>query len=179
MDTIEINGSILRVVMQERNISRDKLADLVGVTGRTVWNWIWDEFDPKEENFYKLCEVLKVSPRLLACSSADLVERGRTSRILRFHAKELMGTNDDPTYAETQLIHQDLMAEADGESAEEETKVGEITIPSSPKPHSDPKSVDSGSDVESSTRNNGVGDSGEREKPSDATEVVSTALSDS
>ena len=157
-NTIEINGSILRVVMQERNISRNKLAEEVGVSGRTVWNWLWDIVDPKEENFYKTCEVLKIPPRLLACSSSDLVERGRTNRIIRFHVKELMGTNDDPTYAETQLIQQDLIAEADGESAEAETKAGTITVSSQGQSHPDPKSDDPGSDAVSIARDDGVGD---------------------
>ena len=139
MDIIEINGSILRVVMQERGVTRDQLAEQVGVTGRTIWNWIWDEFDPKEENFYKLCEALKIPPRLLACSSSDLVERGRTNRIIRFHTKELLGTNDDPTYAETQLIHQDLVSDADGDAAENETREEDLTISGAQQPHSDPE----------------------------------------
>ena len=139
-ETVEINGSILRVVMQERNISRDKLADKMGISGRTIWNWIWDENDPTKENFYKLCEALKIPPRLLACSSSDLVEMGRTSRIIRFHTKELMGTNDDPTYAETQLIHQDLVSEATDDAAEEETREEDLTISGAQQPHSDSES---------------------------------------
>ena len=178
-ESVQVNGTILRTTIQERGLTQSKVAELIGVSGQAVTAWIWGQADPLYLNFLKLCEVLDVPPKYLALKSSELVERGQTNRVLRFHVRELLGLNEPPTYREIQDITEDLQSIADGNAAEDETKVGTITVSGQGESHPDPKSDNPVGDVKHGTRDNGVGDSGIGEDTSDASAVVSTALSDS
>ena len=143
---IEINGSILRVALQERGLSRKALADYCEVSEQAVSNWIWNEWNPLEDNFYKICEFLDISPKMLAMSSNELIEHGRTNRIVRFHTREMMGLNDDPDYRETREIYEDLISESERESEEEEVREEEPQIHSPKLPHSNSERTAEGDD---------------------------------
>lgn len=143
---IEINATVLRVAMQERGLNQRQFAELVDVTTDTIHNWVWAKCFPQRRHFDKICEVLNISPQLLSVNSHDLVERGRTARIVRFHVRELIGENDPPDYREVQLIEADLADATERDAAEEEVREGNVAVygegKSSGHPESQPDSGD-------------------------------------
>ena len=143
---IEINGLILRCVIQERGLTRKEVAEKIGCAHQQIWNWMWNKNNPVERNFYKLCEVLDINPSMLALSSEELVEHGRTNRVVRWNVKEILGKNEPPRYEEVQQILNDLTLESSRDSEEEEVREEVITVLGEGKPHPDPESDTDGSD---------------------------------
>ena len=131
---VQINPTLLRILYQERGYSQQSLADAVGVKIATIQNWLWGRCRPLQDNFENLCKALDVSPNMLELTTASLVERGRHTRIARFHAKELLGTNEPPEYREVQLVEADLVDASERESAEEEVRRESLTIPRTEQP---------------------------------------------
>lgn len=143
---IEINASLLRVLMQERGYTIRELAEEMDVTYHTLYGWLWAKNRPLKKNLLKLADALDISPHLIAIRSTDLVERGRTTRSLRFYAREMLGLNEPPDYREIQLIEQDLTDASDRDSEEEEVRAGEVTVPSEAKSSGHPKPDPKGGD---------------------------------
>ena len=143
---IAINPTLLRIVIQEKGLTQKKFAELVGVTTDTVQNWVWGRNAIHKDNYAKVCDVLQVSPQLLVLHSGELVERGRTARVMRFHARELLGQNDAPDYREVQLVEADLATADERDAAEEEVREEEVTVYGEDQPsesgESDPEPSD-------------------------------------
>lgn len=140
---VRINPTSLRVLMQQKGYTQAGFARDVGVSKDTVAAWLWGKYFPQRKNFDEICKVLDIAPNLLVASSAELVERGRTTRIVRFHLNELQGLNDDPEYREVSDITHDLALESERESTEEEVREEDFTIsgegesPEDPEPDAD------------------------------------------
>lgn len=126
--------------MQERGFTQRALAKELKVSEDTVAHWLWARYYPQRANFEKLCRVLDVSPNMLVQSSSELIERGRTTRIVRFHAKEVLGQNDAPEYREVREIEVDLALESERVSDEEEVKEEDFTISGESESPEDTKS---------------------------------------
>ena len=123
-----INSTSLRILYQERGLTQQVLADMVGVTITTIQMWLWGERNPSKKNFEKLCAALQVSPNMLEISTSELVERGRHARVSRFYNREMLGKNLPPEYKEVQRVEADLQDAAVRESAEEEVRAGKLTV---------------------------------------------------
>ena len=95
---VDINCLSLRVLMQERNLTQEGVADLLDVHHRAVQNWLSGRTRPRGHHFERLCSVLKVEPALLRMSSLELLEQARTLRVVRFHNREMLGKNNAPDY---------------------------------------------------------------------------------
>ena len=125
---VVINSTSLRVLYQERGLTQQRLADMVGVGITTIQQWLWGERNPSKKNFAKLCAALQVSPNLLEISTHELVERGRHTRVARFYNREMLGKNEPAEYKEIQRVQSDLQDEEARESAAEEVRAGKLTV---------------------------------------------------
>lgn len=61
MNDIKFNGNKLLRIRKGKNISQEKLAELVGVTRQTIYLWESNQNLPDVEKVSKLCEVLNVT----------------------------------------------------------------------------------------------------------------------
>ena len=148
LKSVRINGSVLRCIIQARRVSRQQVADAVGVSHQRIWNWMWDEVNPREEHFIKLCEALDIPQRILSISSIELLERSRTNRVVRWSVNEMLGLNEEPEYVEIAAIIEDINAESDRVADEDEVRKEETGLPSEIISHSDSKpNTDSGDEV--------------------------------
>lgn len=136
---VVINATMLRVIFQERGFDLPKFADAIGVQSQTVHNYLAKRRNPNKKVFKRICQVLEISPLLLTVASDQLSEIAKHQRIMRFYTREMLGLNEDPTYAEIAKIEEQLADAADGESAESEVKESDLTLSSQIKPFADPK----------------------------------------
>ena len=176
---VRVNTTVLRTLCQERGFTPTELARKIGVSPSTVNNWMWGKTLPQLGKFEKLCDALQVAPSFLTINVDDLVERGRTSRVIRFFVKEMLGENAAPDYREIQSVLEDVLSSAERIASEEETKEGELTVYSSGKSSGSSESDFTEGDGKSGEGDNGKRDSGVGEESSDASETVSASLSDS
>ncbi len=58
------NGEILKLICEERGLSKSKLAESLAVSRQTVYSWFADQV-PKGHHLLKLCEVLDIEPMRL------------------------------------------------------------------------------------------------------------------
>ena len=177
-DTILINGIILNVMIQESGLTLEEVAEQAGVGVGSIKNWIWGKHRPQVEKLYKVARVLNVPLNVLVMSSEELQEYGRTSRVVRYYAKEAMGANEDADYREIQLIESDLASEAERESAEEETRQGEVTVFGEGEPSEHSESDIAESDEVPSEGVHMQRDSGERKIAPNVTAPISAPLRD-
>lgn len=61
----KVKNRILYGLMFTEDIKVSDLADMIGVSNRTVQAWIYEGRKPSEENISKAAEILKVSPHVL------------------------------------------------------------------------------------------------------------------
>ena len=54
----------LKETMKEKKVSQHKLAELLGVSQQSVWEWV-NESWPSMERFLQICETLNVRPNFL------------------------------------------------------------------------------------------------------------------
>ena len=146
---VSINCTVLRVLLQEREFTKQSFASAVGVKADTVHRWLFGETRPGKERYLKICETLEIAPQLLRLSSSELVHRGQHARVARFWTKEMLGLNDAPTHREIQCILDDIQAAGERETAEAEVRAGEITLFGADEPAPDREFNPFESDAES------------------------------
>ena len=134
---VHVNGILLDTTRQERGFTIEQLAEEAGLAPKTIHSWIWGKRRAQRDKFFQVCRVLDVPPGVLLFSAEELVEHGRTKRVTRFHLKEVLGTNEPPTYKEIQLIEGDLISEQEREAEEDEVREEDFTISSEDTSHSD------------------------------------------
>lgn len=127
-ESVKINGTLLRVLIQELGLTQTEVAQRLGVSNQTITAWIWGDAKPMFKNYIRLCEVLDIPPKLLAVSAMELKERSLTNRATRFYAREMVGLNEPPDFREVRDIEADLSIAATRDSEEEEVRHGTITV---------------------------------------------------
>ena len=137
---VVINGIALQVLIQERGLTVQEVSKKANLDSQTLYNWIRGKHKAREDKYYQLCRALSVAPEILQLSSTEIVELGRTTRVLRWHMKEITGTNDDPSYSEIRDVTTDLQSESERESEEDEVREEKITVYSEAESHSDSES---------------------------------------
>ena len=125
---VEINPMLLRVYYQERGFTQYELSQKVGVSVVTIYKWLKGETRPKTETFYKLCDVLQIEPNVLVAPTSGFINDSKHVRVLRFHAREMAGLNEPPTYSESAAIEQSLANEGQMEAEAQEVKAGQATV---------------------------------------------------
>ena len=60
MSDLKFNGNKLAKIRKQKDLSQEKLSDLIGVTRQTIYLWESNQNLPDVEKVSKLCEVLNV-----------------------------------------------------------------------------------------------------------------------
>jgi DNA-binding transcriptional regulator YiaG len=53
----------LRMARKGKKITREQMAEYVGVTVDSIWNWEIGRVKPREENYTKYCKIVGLNPK--------------------------------------------------------------------------------------------------------------------
>jgi transcriptional regulator with XRE-family HTH domain len=92
-------GSILKLVRQKREYSRDQLAAILNTTALTIASWEEGRSCPDLGLFFELCKKLHVLPgRFITAEIEDIAEKEDLAKIPKDILKWMLQDADDSDY---------------------------------------------------------------------------------